>query len=96
MVRKMIATVTQIESVVTPSGNSGHVVVPKEWIGKETIVTQKENRARRKKSSFISLAKPRRHKGRILQMGFPLYLIGLSCYLIYSAAAIVSQDSTLL
>jgi putative transposon-encoded protein len=29
MVRRMIATITQIESVVTPSGNSGHVVVPK-------------------------------------------------------------------
>jgi hypothetical protein len=27
MVRRMIATITQIESVVTPSGNSGHVVV---------------------------------------------------------------------
>jgi hypothetical protein len=27
----MIATITQIESVVTPSGNSGHVVVPKTW-----------------------------------------------------------------
>jgi hypothetical protein len=35
MVRRMIATITQIESVVTPSGNSGHVVVPKAWIGKE-------------------------------------------------------------
>jgi hypothetical protein len=29
MVRRMIATITEIESVVTPSGNSGHVVVPK-------------------------------------------------------------------
>jgi hypothetical protein len=29
MVRRMKATITQIESVVTPSGNSGHVVVPK-------------------------------------------------------------------
>jgi putative transposon-encoded protein len=36
------ATMTQIESVVTPSGNSGHVVVPKAWIGKEAIVTSKE------------------------------------------------------
>ncbi len=42
MVRRMIATITQIESVVTPSGNSGHVVVPKAWIGKEAIVTLKE------------------------------------------------------
>jgi putative transposon-encoded protein len=49
MVRRMIATITQIESVVTPSGNSGHVVVPKAWIGKEAIVTLKENKARRKK-----------------------------------------------
>jgi putative transposon-encoded protein len=38
MVRRMMATITQIESVVTPSGNSGHVVVPKAWIGKEAIV----------------------------------------------------------
>jgi hypothetical protein len=29
MVRRMKATITQIESVVTPSGNSGHVVVPR-------------------------------------------------------------------
>jgi putative transposon-encoded protein len=42
MVRRMIATITQIESIVTPSGNSGHVVVPKAWIGKEAIVTLKE------------------------------------------------------
>jgi putative transposon-encoded protein len=42
MVRRMIATITQIESVVTPSGNSGHVVVPKVWIGKEAIVILKE------------------------------------------------------
>jgi putative transposon-encoded protein len=49
MVRRMIATITQIESVVTPSGNSGHVVVPKAWIGKEAIVTLKENRGRGKK-----------------------------------------------
>jgi putative transposon-encoded protein len=38
MVRRMKATITQIESTVTPSGNSGHVVV---WIGKEAIVTLK-------------------------------------------------------
>ena len=49
MVRRMIATITQIQSVVTPSGNSGHVVVPKAWIGKETIVTLKENRTKGKK-----------------------------------------------
>jgi putative transposon-encoded protein len=36
----MKATITQIESVVTPSGNSGHVV-PKAWIGKEAIVRLK-------------------------------------------------------
>jgi putative transposon-encoded protein len=39
MVRRMIATITQIESVVAPSGNSDHVVVLKAWIGKEAIVT---------------------------------------------------------
>jgi putative transposon-encoded protein len=42
MVRRMKAVITQIESVVTPSGNSGHVVVPKAWIGKEAIVTLKD------------------------------------------------------
>ena len=41
MVRRMKAVITQIESVVTPSGNSGHVVVPKAWIGKEVIVRLK-------------------------------------------------------
>jgi putative transposon-encoded protein len=46
MVRRMIATITQIESVVTPSGNSGHVVVPKAWIGKEAIVVLKEKERR--------------------------------------------------
>jgi putative transposon-encoded protein len=51
MVRRMKAIITQIESVVTPSGNSGHVVVPKAWIGKEEIVTLKgkETRTRAKK-----------------------------------------------
>jgi putative transposon-encoded protein len=53
MVRRMKATFTQIESVVTPSGNSGHVVVPKAWIGKEAIVklkeTEKENRSKGKR-----------------------------------------------
>jgi putative transposon-encoded protein len=48
MVRRMIATITQIESVVAPSGNSGHVVVPKAWIGKEAIVTLKEKESRGK------------------------------------------------
>jgi putative transposon-encoded protein len=48
MVRRMKAVITQIESVVTP-GNSGHVVVPKAWIGKEAIVTLKENRGKGKK-----------------------------------------------
>jgi putative transposon-encoded protein len=51
MVRRMIATITQIESVVTPSGNSGHVVVLKAWIGKEAIVIlkEKESKGNRKK-----------------------------------------------
>ena len=49
MVRRMIAIITQIESVVTPSGNSGHVVVPKAWIGKEAIVTLKESKTKRRK-----------------------------------------------
>lgn len=42
MVSRMKAIITQVESVVTPSGNSGHVVVPKAWIGKEVVVTLKE------------------------------------------------------
>jgi putative transposon-encoded protein len=43
MVRRMKVTIKQIESVVvTPSGNSGHVVVPKHWIGKEVIVKIKQ------------------------------------------------------
>jgi putative transposon-encoded protein len=51
MVRRMKAIFTQIESVVTPSGNSGHVVVPKAWIGKEAIVVlkEKENRSKGKR-----------------------------------------------
>jgi putative transposon-encoded protein len=49
MVRRMIATITKIESIVTPSGNSGHVVVPKAWIGKEAIVVLKERRTKGKK-----------------------------------------------
>ena len=49
MVRRMIVIITQIESVVTPSGNSGHVVVPKAWIGKEAIVTLKEKESRSNK-----------------------------------------------
>jgi putative transposon-encoded protein len=48
MVRRMKATITQIESVVTPSGNSGHVVVPKAWIGEEAIVTLKEKESKTK------------------------------------------------
>jgi putative transposon-encoded protein len=44
----MKATITKIESVVTPSGNSGHVVVPKAWIGKGAIVTLNEKQTRSK------------------------------------------------
>jgi putative transposon-encoded protein len=46
MVRRMRAIITQIESTVTPSGNSGHVVVPKAWIGEEAIVKLKEKEFR--------------------------------------------------
>jgi putative transposon-encoded protein len=42
MIRRMKAIIKQIESVVTPAGNSGHVVVPKDWIGKEVIVKIKQ------------------------------------------------------
>jgi putative transposon-encoded protein len=48
MVMRMKTNITQIESTVTPSGNSGHVVVPKAWIGKEAIVTLKEREKRSK------------------------------------------------
>jgi putative transposon-encoded protein len=44
MVRRMKAIIKQIESVVTPSGNSGHVVVPKDWIGKHAIVKIKQEK----------------------------------------------------
>ena len=44
MVRRMKVTITKIESVVTPSGNSGHMVVLKAWIGKEAIVDLKRKR----------------------------------------------------
>jgi putative transposon-encoded protein len=42
MVRRMKAIIKQIESVVTPSGNSGHIAVPKAWIGKEVVVKIKQ------------------------------------------------------
>jgi putative transposon-encoded protein len=57
MVRRMIATITQIESVVTPSGNSGHVVVPKAWIGKEAIVRLKVKEKGGKSKRYIELIK---------------------------------------
>jgi putative transposon-encoded protein len=34
----------QIESTVTKSGNSGHIIVPKDWIGRDVIVKIKEDR----------------------------------------------------
>lgn len=52
MVRRMKATITQIESTVTPSGNSGHVVVPKAWIGRDVIVILKEKEKRSKGRRF--------------------------------------------
>jgi putative transposon-encoded protein len=48
MVRRIKAIVTQIESIVTPSGNNGHVVVPKAWIGREAIVRLKEKESKTK------------------------------------------------
>ncbi|HET9612548.1 MAG TPA: DUF2080 family transposase-associated protein [Nitrososphaeraceae archaeon] len=48
----MKATITQIESTVTPSGNSGHVVVPKAWIGRDAIVILKEKEKRSKGRRF--------------------------------------------
>ena len=51
MVRRMKAIITQIEGTVTPLGNSGHVVAPKAWIGKEAIfkLREKESRSKREK-----------------------------------------------
>ena len=51
----MKAIITWIESGITPSDNSGRVVVPKAWIGKEAIVTlkEKENKTKDRKSSFL-------------------------------------------
>jgi putative transposon-encoded protein len=39
---------------VTSSGNSGHVVVSKAWIGKEAIVTlkERESKGKGKKNNF--------------------------------------------
>ncbi len=37
----------QIESTVTKSGNSGHIIVPKDWIGQEVVVKIKEDRKER-------------------------------------------------
>jgi putative transposon-encoded protein len=47
-IKRPCTILTHIECVVTPSGNSGHVVVPKAWIGKEAIVTLKEKESRGK------------------------------------------------
>ena len=57
MVRRMKVISTQIESVVTLSGNSGHIVVPKVWIGREAIVALKEKESKTKgKSDFIKVS----------------------------------------
>jgi putative transposon-encoded protein len=61
MVRRMKVTITQIESVVTPSGNSGHVVVPKAWFGKEAIVTLKEKESRVKGKKYLVLKPAHMH-----------------------------------
>ncbi|HEV2877185.1 MAG TPA: DUF2080 family transposase-associated protein [Nitrososphaeraceae archaeon] len=42
---------TQIERVVTPSGNSGHVVVLKAWIGKGAIVVLRKKEKKEGSSS---------------------------------------------
>jgi putative transposon-encoded protein len=49
MVRGMKVTITRIESMATPSGNSGHVVVPRAWIGRDVTVFLKEKKTRNKK-----------------------------------------------
>jgi putative transposon-encoded protein len=42
MVRRM--KTKQIESQVTGIGNGAHVLVPKDWLGKEVIVKIKEKK----------------------------------------------------
>jgi putative transposon-encoded protein len=34
-------TVSKVEAEVKPIGNTAHVTVPKEWIGKTVVVTPK-------------------------------------------------------
>ena len=57
MVRRMKATITQIESEVTPSGNAGHIIVPKDWIGKEAIVKLKEKILRNYFPMFLAASR---------------------------------------
>ena len=57
----------------TPSGNSGHVVVSKAWIGKEAIVTLKENRGK---------GKSRKPAGQ-LEAGFRQQLFFVVCSSIF-------------
>jgi hypothetical protein len=49
------AVILQIESTVTPSGNSSHLVV---WIGKEAIVTLKVKRNRSKSNDEVLCSSP--------------------------------------
>ena len=35
-------TISEIETVVRESGNSGHIYLPKDWVGKVVIVKLKE------------------------------------------------------
>jgi hypothetical protein len=51
----MKAIITQIESVVTPSGNSGHVVVPKAWKRGYCCPKGKEKESKGRKVSDIKI-----------------------------------------
>jgi putative transposon-encoded protein len=54
MEMELVVTTTRIESVVTASGNIGHVAVTKPWIGKEAIVTLEESKVKGNPACFAS------------------------------------------
>jgi hypothetical protein len=53
-VRRTEAIITQIENVVTPSGNSGHVVVPKPRLEKGLVALKEtENKTKGRKVNLL-------------------------------------------
>jgi putative transposon-encoded protein len=41
---KIIKAIGEYSSRISKSGNSGHIIVPKDWIGHEVVVKIKEDR----------------------------------------------------